>query len=59
VLSPDQRGEVEAAIRDARFAEAAFGVDAAWENRIARYERTAEVRAAEFGAHADDTVLDD
>jgi carbonic anhydrase/acetyltransferase-like protein (isoleucine patch superfamily) len=59
VLSPDQRGEVEAAIRDARFAEAAFGVDAAWENRVARYERTADVRAAEFGAHADDTVLDD
>ncbi|MEV1008090.1 acyltransferase [Streptomyces sp. NPDC049881] len=39
------------------FARAAFGVDAEWTDRINRYERIAEVRVAEFGAHADDEVL--
>jgi carbonic anhydrase/acetyltransferase-like protein (isoleucine patch superfamily) len=49
--------EVPVAIRDVGFARAAFGVDAEWTDRIARYERTAEVRAAEFAAHADDEVV--
>jgi hypothetical protein len=35
----------------------ALGVEANWEDRIARYERTAEVRSAEFAEHADDVVL--
>ncbi|MER5785334.1 acyltransferase [Streptomyces mobaraensis] len=39
------------------FAQAAFGVDAEWTDRISRYERIAEVRVAEFGTHADDEVL--
>ncbi|MER6081331.1 acyltransferase [Streptomyces sp. NPDC001833] len=39
------------------FAQVAFGVDAAWADRISRYERIAEVRVAEFGAHTGDEVL--
>jgi len=35
----------------------AFGVDAAWEDRITRYEQAAEVRSEEFAAHADDVLL--
>jgi carbonic anhydrase/acetyltransferase-like protein (isoleucine patch superfamily) len=45
------------AIRAVNFAGVAFGVDAEWTDRISRYERTAEVRVAEFGAHADDEVI--
>jgi carbonic anhydrase/acetyltransferase-like protein (isoleucine patch superfamily) len=56
VLAPGDPG-VPAAIRAAGFAQAAFGVDAEWTDRIARYERTAEVRSAEFAAHADDELL--
>jgi carbonic anhydrase/acetyltransferase-like protein (isoleucine patch superfamily)/ketosteroid isomerase-like protein len=41
-------------IRDVGFASVAFGVEAEWTDRIKRYERTAEVRVSEFGAHADD-----
>jgi hypothetical protein len=29
-----------------------------WTDRIARYERTAEVRVAEYAAHLDDEVID-
>ncbi len=36
------------------FAATAFGVDASWTDRVARHERMAEVRAAEFAAHLDD-----
>jgi hypothetical protein len=39
------------------FARLAFGVEAVWEDRIARYEQMAEVRSREFAAHADDVVL--
>ena len=49
--------EVPEAIRDVGFAGVAFGVDAQWTDRISRYERIAEVRIAEFGAHVDDEVL--
>ena len=45
------------AIRAVGFAKAAFGVDAGWEDRRARYRQAAEVRAAEFGAHGEDRVL--
>jgi hypothetical protein len=31
-------------------------VDAEWADRISRYERTAEVRVEEFGAHAEDEM---
>jgi carbonic anhydrase/acetyltransferase-like protein (isoleucine patch superfamily) len=55
VLAP---GDPEApdAIRGIGFAAVAFGVDASWTDRITRYERIAEVRVAEFGAHTDDTL---
>lgn len=46
------------AIRNANFAQTAFGVSTAWEDRIQRYRETAEVRAEEFGSHFDDTALD-
>jgi carbonic anhydrase/acetyltransferase-like protein (isoleucine patch superfamily) len=55
VLAPGDP-EVPSAIRDVGFARVAFGVDAEWTDRIARYERTAEVRSAEFAAHADDEI---
>jgi len=45
------------AIRGVNFAAVAFGVEAEWTDRISRYERTAEVRVAEFGAHAGDEVV--
>jgi carbonic anhydrase/acetyltransferase-like protein (isoleucine patch superfamily) len=56
VLAPGDP-EVPAAIREVGFASVAFGVDAEWTDRINRYERTAEVRVQEFGAHADDELL--
>lgn len=55
VLAPDSP-EAPAAIRDVGFAQVAFGVDAAWTDRINRYERSVEVRVAEFGAHVDDEL---
>jgi carbonic anhydrase/acetyltransferase-like protein (isoleucine patch superfamily) len=47
------------AIRSANFAQTAFGIRTAWEDRIQRYRETAEVRAEEFGSHLDDTIVDD
>jgi carbonic anhydrase/acetyltransferase-like protein (isoleucine patch superfamily) len=46
------------AIRSANFAQTAFGVRTAWENRVARYRETAEVRSEEFGSHFEDVILD-
>jgi hypothetical protein len=46
------------AIQEANFAGAAFGVQAAWDDRVTRYEQSAEVRVTEFGAHLDDEILD-
>jgi hypothetical protein len=57
VLTPDRVDEVNAAIRDLNFAGTAFGVDHEWTDRISRYERMAEVRVAEFGAHFDDREI--
>ncbi|MFI6297381.1 gamma carbonic anhydrase family protein [Nonomuraea sp. NPDC050790] len=45
------------AISQVGFAQVAFGVDAEWTDRIARYERIAEVRSAQFATHADDEIL--
>jgi carbonic anhydrase/acetyltransferase-like protein (isoleucine patch superfamily) len=42
------------AIKAVGFAGRAFGVSTGWEDRIARHREIAEVRSAEFGAHADD-----
>ncbi|MEU8882056.1 gamma carbonic anhydrase family protein [Streptomyces hydrogenans] len=56
LLAPGDPGLAEA-IGRVGFAQVAFGVDAEWTDRVARYERIAEVRVAEFGAHTDDEVL--
>jgi carbonic anhydrase/acetyltransferase-like protein (isoleucine patch superfamily) len=45
------------AIKGVGFAERAFGVSTEWEDRIARYRETAEVRSREFGAHDDDEAI--
>src|SRR5215203_6154539 len=58
VYAPGDEGLAEA-ISSTNFAQTAFGVKTAWEDRIQRYRETAEVRAEEFGSHLDDTVLDD
>jgi hypothetical protein len=58
VYAPDDE-ELAEAIRSANFAQTAFGVSTAWEDRIQRYRETAEVRAEEFGSHLEDIVLDD
>jgi carbonic anhydrase/acetyltransferase-like protein (isoleucine patch superfamily) len=57
LYAPGEEGLPEA-IRSANFAQTAFGVQTAWEDRIRRYREIAEVRAEEFGSHLDDTVLD-
>jgi carbonic anhydrase/acetyltransferase-like protein (isoleucine patch superfamily) len=57
VYAPGDEGLPEA-IRSANFAQTAFGVRTAWEDRIQRYTETAEVRAEEFGSHLDDIVMD-
>jgi carbonic anhydrase/acetyltransferase-like protein (isoleucine patch superfamily) len=57
VFGSDEQEAMAEAIRGVRFAKAAFGIDMEWEDRIARYERVAEVRSTEFGAHANDHVL--
>jgi carbonic anhydrase/acetyltransferase-like protein (isoleucine patch superfamily) len=58
VYAPGDEGLAEA-IRSTNFAQTAFGVKTAWEDRIQRYRETAEVRAEEFGSHLEDTVLDE
>lgn len=58
VVSPDKVEEMTQAVRDVNFAAAAFGIDTDWEDRLTRYEQIAEVRVEEFGAHADDTVIE-
>jgi carbonic anhydrase/acetyltransferase-like protein (isoleucine patch superfamily) len=57
VVPTDDPGALAEAVRSTGFAQLAFGIEANWEDRIARYERTAEVRSAEFAEHADDVVL--
>jgi carbonic anhydrase/acetyltransferase-like protein (isoleucine patch superfamily) len=54
VFTPDRGDDIAAAIRDVDFAGAAFGTASTWDGRTERYEEIAEVRVAEFGAHADD-----
>jgi carbonic anhydrase/acetyltransferase-like protein (isoleucine patch superfamily) len=57
VLSADRADELADAIRETAFADAAFGVRTEWTDRIARYRQVAEVRSAEYAAHADDIVV--
>jgi carbonic anhydrase/acetyltransferase-like protein (isoleucine patch superfamily) len=58
VYTPDQVTEVAEAIRAVGFADAAFGVRVAWEDRLTRYRAVAEVRSAEFKAHFEDEIVD-
>lgn len=57
VFGPDRADELAAAISRAGFADAAFGVRTAWTDRVTRYREVAEVRSAEYAAHADDEVV--
>jgi carbonic anhydrase/acetyltransferase-like protein (isoleucine patch superfamily) len=57
ILSADRADELADAIRDTAFTDAAFGVRTEWTDRVTRYREVAEVRSAEYAAHADDTVL--
>jgi carbonic anhydrase/acetyltransferase-like protein (isoleucine patch superfamily) len=59
LYGPDDPAALTEAVRSVGFARLAFGVDAAFEDRVARYEASAEVRSAEFAAHRDDQVLRD
>jgi carbonic anhydrase/acetyltransferase-like protein (isoleucine patch superfamily) len=54
VFTPDREEAIAAAIREINFAGAAFGTASTWGDRTQRYKEIAEVRVAEFGAHADD-----
>jgi carbonic anhydrase/acetyltransferase-like protein (isoleucine patch superfamily) len=56
-ILPPGSAEVPDAIREIGFASVAFGVDTEWSDRVSRYERSAEVRVEEFGAHAEDELL--
>lgn len=56
VYAPDDPG-LPAAIKGVGFVKVAFGIEAEWEDRIGRYERAAEVRSAEFAAHAGDEIV--
>jgi carbonic anhydrase/acetyltransferase-like protein (isoleucine patch superfamily) len=57
VHPPTDPATLAEAVRSAGFARMAFGVEAGWEDRIIRYEQAAEVRSAEFAAHAHDVLL--
>ncbi|QIN84595.1 acyltransferase [Rubrobacter tropicus] len=57
VFAPGDEGLAEA-IKAAGFAASAFGVRTPFEDRINRYRASTEVRAEEFGAHLEDTVVD-
>ncbi len=57
VISPDRTEEMAAAVKGANFAAAAFAVETVWEDRVHRYEQIAEVRVAEFAAHAADEIV--
>jgi hypothetical protein len=59
LLPPHDPEVLAAAVRSTSFAQLAFGVQAAWEDRIVRYEQVAEVRSEEFAAHLEDVVLPD
>lgn len=58
VFAPDRVDELAEAIAAVGFADAAFGVRTQWTDRINRYREATEVRAAEYAAHAQDTIID-
>lgn len=57
VLTADRTDEMAEAIRGVNFAAAAFGIEHDWMDRIARYEKTAEVRGEEYAAHTNDEII--
>ena len=57
VQPPDDPAALAEAVRSTGFARLAFGVETAWEDRITRYEQVAEIRSAEFAAHAEDVIV--
>jgi carbonic anhydrase/acetyltransferase-like protein (isoleucine patch superfamily) len=57
VFTPARPDELGEAVRGVNFAAAAFDVSHDWTDRIARYERIAEVRVAEYAAHLDDEIV--
>ncbi|OLF16889.1 gamma carbonic anhydrase family protein [Actinophytocola xanthii] len=57
VFSADRAEELAEAIRQVGFADAAFGVPPVWTDRVSGYLRVAEIRSAEYAAHADDTII--
>lgn len=58
VFAPDRIDDLAEAIAAVGFADAAFGVRTRWTDRIDRYREATEVRAAEYAAHAQDTIVD-
>jgi carbonic anhydrase/acetyltransferase-like protein (isoleucine patch superfamily) len=56
LFAPTDEG-LAPAIKAVGFAERAFGVRTAWEDRVERYRQSTEVRATELGSHFDDVVL--
>jgi carbonic anhydrase/acetyltransferase-like protein (isoleucine patch superfamily) len=58
VYPPDDPEASREAVRSTGFARLAFGVEAAFEDRIERYRQASEVRSAEFAAHLDDVEID-
>jgi carbonic anhydrase/acetyltransferase-like protein (isoleucine patch superfamily) len=57
VFTTDRPEELADAVKGVNFAEAAFGVTHDWADRVARYEKTTEVRVTEYAAHLDDEIL--
>ncbi|OLB65076.1 MAG: acyltransferase [Actinobacteria bacterium 13_2_20CM_2_72_6] len=57
IFTPDKPADLANAIKGVNFAQAAFGVSQDWEDRVARYERIADVRVAEYAAHLDDEII--
>jgi carbonic anhydrase/acetyltransferase-like protein (isoleucine patch superfamily) len=57
VFGQDRADELAEAIAATDFAGAAFGVRTEWTDRVNRYRDAAEVRSAEYAAHADDEVV--
>ncbi len=57
IYSSDEKEALAEAIKSIGFVKIAFGIEAAWEDRISRYRQTTEVRSKEFGSHFDDSIL--
>ena len=56
---PHRKEALAAAIKSLGFARTAFGIEAPWDDRMARYRQAAEVRSREFESHAGDAIVQD